>query len=155
MPHPITVDTKMPLFELKDQKGDLFRASDFIGRKNLVIYFYPKDFTPGCTSEAKAFRDWYDEFFELDCEVIGISSDKCDAHKKFTRKYQLPFILLSDFDNAVRKKFGVPNIMLGLIPGRFTYVVNKTGQVHKIIGANCRPDQHAQEAINTLRKLQE
>lgn len=150
----ISVNNKIPLFELEDQKGDLFKVSDFIGRKNLIIYFYPKDYTPGCTSEAKAFRDWYDDFFDLDCEVVGVSADKCATHKKFASKFQLPFILLSDHENVVRKQFGVPSIMLGLLPGRFTYIVNKQGLVHKVIGSKCRPDQHAQEALKAIKELQ-
>lgn len=149
----ISVDNKIPVFELKDQKGDLFKVEDFIGRKNLVIYFYPKDYTPGCTSEAKAFRDWYDEFFDLECEVIGISGDKCETHKKFTSKFKLPFILLSDKGNVVRKKFGVPSTALGLVPGRFTYIVNKQGFVYKIIGANIKPELHASEALDAIKTL--
>ncbi len=154
MPVRITVDNKIPAFELKDQKGDLFKVTDFIGRKSLVIYFYPKDYTPGCTSEAKAFRDWFDEFFELDCEVVGISSDKCETHKKFTSKFQLPFILLSDKGNVVRKLFGVPSAGFGLIPGRYTYVISKNGTVHKIIGTRTRPEDHAKEALEAIRVLQ-
>lgn len=153
MPERITVDTKIPLFELEDQKGDLFKVADFIGRKSLVIYFYPKDYTSGCTSEAKAFRDWYDEFFELDCEVVGISADRCDTHKKFTSKFQLPFILLSDRGNVVRKKFGVPSAVFGLIPGRYTYIVNKNGMVSRVIGAGVKPEAHAHEALEAVREL--
>jgi len=97
----------IPSFQLNDQNGNVFNSDEIIGKKPVVIYFYPKDFTPGCTKEACSFRDSYEEFKEIGAEVIGISSDSEKSHAKFSSKYNLPFILLSDANGRVRKKFEI------------------------------------------------
>ena len=89
--------------------GDNVTLSEFIGKKNIVLYFYPKDETPGCTAEACSFRDSYDELTSLGAEVLGISGQSVASHKSFATHYGLPFILLSDEDNKVRKLYGVPS----------------------------------------------
>jgi peroxiredoxin Q/BCP len=122
----LQVGDKIPFFKATDNNGNTFDLSDFIG-KPLVIYFYPKDDTPGCTIQACTFRDQYEDFKALGAEVIGISSDSLASHKKFVSRYKLPFILLSDSDKKIRTAFGVPNDFLGLIPGRATYVTDKNG----------------------------
>lgn len=120
---------KCPQFKAMNQEGKTFDSKDLIGIKKTVIFFYPKDFTPGCTNEVCEFRDQYDEFKKLDCEVIGISSDSSKSHWAFYNKYKLNYHLLSDPKNAIRKLLGVPKNLFGLIPGRVSYVIDKDGTV--------------------------
>jgi len=124
----INVGDDVPVFNLKDQNGKDFSIENYVGKQSLVVYFYPKDDTPGCTKEACKFRDEFEDFTNLDAMVIGISSDNVETHKKFEEKYNLPFTLLADTNKKVRKLFGVPNSM-GFIPGRVTYIINKSGKV--------------------------
>jgi len=119
----------VPQFALPDQNGKLFDITTVLGKKNLVIYFYPKDDSPGCTKEACTFRDHYEVFQEADAEIIGISSDDVESHRRFAEKYRLTYTLLSDEDGKVRKLFRVPSDLFGILPGRVTYVINKQGIV--------------------------
>src|SRR6478735_10171905 len=112
----IKVGDHIPNFKAIDANGKDFESSNLIGKKPVVYYFYPKDDTPGCTKEACAFRDQYEDFKEAGAEVIGVSSDGGAAHEKFATKYKLPFLLLSDRGGVVRKQYGVP-ATLGLLPG--------------------------------------
>ncbi|WP_373074590.1 peroxiredoxin, partial [Zeaxanthinibacter enoshimensis] len=125
----LKVGENIPKFSLEDQDGNIFDISAIKGKKPMVIFFYPKDNTPGCTKEACAFRDSYQDFTDLGAEVIGISSDSSSTHKRFGARYHLPFTLLSDPDGKVRKQFRVRGHLLNLLPGRETYVVNKEGKV--------------------------
>ena len=143
---------QLPSFKLKDQNNQLFSIDSIIGKKNIVIYFYPKDETKVCTAEACSFRDNYEQFQNLGCEVIGISSDNVESHKKFSENHNLPFILLSDEQNEVRKLFGVPNDLLGLIPGRYTYVIDKRGEIIHIFNSAFNADKHIEEALKALKK---
>jgi len=149
----IQMGDKIPEFSLKNQNDDDFSISSLIGRKVLVIYFYPKDYTPGCTKEACSFRDSYEVFKTMDAEVIGISDDSVSRHLKFSKTYKLPFILLSDSSNKVRKLFGVPGNLLGLIPGRVTYVVDKKGVV-VLIFDSMNASTHIKKAKESIGKLQ-
>ena len=106
----------MPEFSLKDQEGNWFHSREQLGKKPLVLFFYPKDFTPGCTAEACAFRDSYEDFIDAGTLVVGISSDSESSHRKFANRHRLPFILLSDPNKEVRRKFGVKNRLLNLLP---------------------------------------
>jgi peroxiredoxin Q/BCP len=151
----IKVGDPVPVFTLPDQNGEEFDVSKMIGVKNLVIYFYPKDDTPGCTKEACKFRDDYEDFTDLGALVIGISSDDVESHKKFAAKHNLPFTLLSDSDKAVRKQFGVPTNLLGLLPGRVTYVVDRDGIVQGVFNSQFKAEQHIEEAKNVLKGLAE
>jgi peroxiredoxin Q/BCP len=144
-----------PHFTLEDQNGKNFSLQDILGKKNLVIYFYPKDETPGCTAEACSFRDQYEDFKNADTEVIGISADSVESHKKFASGRKLPFILLSDSDNLVRKKYGVPNSLFGLMPGRVTYVVDKQGIVRHVFNSQINAKKHVSEALKILQALPE
>jgi peroxiredoxin Q/BCP len=117
------------------------------------LYFYPKDDTPGCTKEACSFRDQYTVFQDLGCEVIGISSDAPKAHKEFAIKYKLPFPLLADEKKEVRTLFGVPKSFLGLLPGRVTYIIDKTGVVRGIFNSQLNATQHIDEALKVVRGL--
>src|SRR5262249_40219939 len=134
--------------------GESVHFHDLLGKSIIVLYFYPRDYTGGCTAEACSFRDSYEVFKEAGAEVIGISSDSVTTHQKFTQTYHLPFILLSDRDGAVRKRFGIP-ATLGFIPGRVTYVIDKQGIVRHIFSAPFMPGKHITEALNTIKTLAE
>ncbi|MEZ4938019.1 MAG: peroxiredoxin [Crocinitomicaceae bacterium] len=140
----------LPEFELKNQEGELVKIKDYIGRP-MVIYFYPKDDTPGCTKEACSFRDSYEAFTDAGCEVFGISGDSVAKHKKFKEKHRLPFQLLADEGNKIRKQFGVPTNLLGLLPGRVTYIINKEGKVAKIFNSQMQAEKHVSEALEGIR----
>jgi len=141
----------LPLFILKDQNNQFFDLKDHIGKYNLIIYFYPKNETPGCIAEACSFRDAMGDFLEYDCKVIGISSDSPSSHLKFSQHYNLPFTLLSDSDQVVRKRFGVPSGLLGLLPGRSTYVANKTGSVVMVFHHQWLARKHVKIALEALK----
>lgn len=147
----IEVGSKVPLFKLPDQNGKVFNMSTVLGKKNLVIYFYPKDGTTGCTKEACSFRDNFDLFKKSNATIIGISGDNITSHKKFAVKYNLNFTLLSDQGNKIRKLFGVPASMMGVIPGRVTYIVDKKGIVIHIYNSLSKPEQHIKEALSALK----
>lgn len=149
----LKVGDKIPNFKAKDTNGNDFDSQEIIGQKPLVIYFYPKDNTPGCTVQACSFRDQYEDFKDLGAEVIGISSDSVASHQKFTQQYRLPFILLSDSDKKLRKLFGVPSNLFGLLPGRVTYVADKTGTVIMIFNS-MKAKNHIPKALEAIRKLE-
>ena len=125
----ITIGDTCPTFTLLNQVGKEINIQDFIGTKNIIIYFYPKDNTPGCTKEACSFRDAMQDLNNLNCEVFGISADSVSSHKTFAEKFRLTFNLLSDENNSVRKQFKVPANLFGLIPGRVTYIINQEGKI--------------------------
>jgi thioredoxin-dependent peroxiredoxin len=145
----VRVGAKAPDFALPSQSGETVRLKDFLG-KPVVLFFYPKDNTLGCTKEVCAFRDDFDEFGVLDAEVIGISSDSVESHRAFVQQHDLPFALLSDEGGRVRKLYGVPKT-LGLLPGRVTYVIDEQGVVRRVFSSQLGVERHVQEAINTLR----
>ena len=125
----LKVGENVPYFELKDQKGDLFKSDTVIGQKPAVVYFYPKDETPGCTAEACSFRDSYEDFKDLGAEVIGISSNCIGSHKRFAQRHSLSFILLADTKKVVQRLFKLPKILFGLYTKRITFVIDQTGKV--------------------------
>ena len=149
----IEVGSNVPEFTLADQNGKMFSISSVIGKKNLVIYFYPKDDSPGCTAEACSFRDQYEVFNEADALIIGISGQSVESHKEFSDKYHLRYTLLSDEGNKVRLLFGVPANFLGLIPGRVTYIVDKSGKVIYIFNSQTQTERHVDEALRILKGL--
>ncbi len=149
----VKVGDKAPDFALPSQMGDNVTLSEFFGKKNVVLYFYPKDETPGCTREACTFRDSYEELTRLDAEVLGVSAQSVASHKSFATHYGLPFILLSDVGNKVRELYGVPSSM-GLIPGRVTYIIDKKGVVRNIFSSQTQAQRHVEEAKNTLKELE-
>ncbi len=148
----VQVGDRAPLFSLPTQTGAAVNLGDLIGKSALVLFFYPKDNTPGCTTEACAFRDSYEVFKEAGAEVIGISSDSETSHQQFAAKYRLPYLLLSDQDGAVRKLYGVPTT-LGILPGRVTYIIDTQGTVRHIFSSQFTPEKHITEALNTLQTL--
>jgi len=141
----------LPNFKAKDSNGNEFDSQNYIGKQALVIYFYPKDDTPGCTTQACSFRDNYQDFKDLGAEVIGISSDSPISHIKFQSKYNLPFILLSDQDKKLRKLFGVENNLL-FIPGRETFVADKNGIIVLIFNS-MSAKIHIDKALSILKRL--
>ena len=140
-----------PDFSLEDQNGKRVSLADLRGR-NVVVYFYPKDDTPGCTREACTFRDQYADFTDAGAEVFGISSDSPASHRAFAAKHELPFTLLSDPGGKVREAFGVP-ATLGLLPGRVTYVIDKQGVIRHAFNSQLSPARHVAEALQVLGRL--
>jgi peroxiredoxin Q/BCP len=149
----VKVGDKAPDFTLPSQMGDSVTLSEFFGKKNVVLFFYPKDESRGCTAEACTFRDSYRELTSLGAEVIGISGQSIESHKSFATHHGLPFILLSDEDNKLRKLYGVPSTM-GIIPGRVTYIIDKKGIVRHIFSSQIQTQRHVEEAKRTLEELE-
>ena len=149
----IKVGDMAPEFELKDQNGVIFNLVKHIGNENILVYFYPKDETPGCTKEACTFRDNIEQFKGLNCKVVGISRDSQANHKSFAEHHNLPFTLLSDPKNKVRKLFGVKAAIPGVLPGRKTYLINKKGMVSHISEYQFKPLLHVQEALKALENV--
>jgi peroxiredoxin Q/BCP len=149
----VKVGDKAADFTLPSQMGDNVTLSEYFGKKNVVLYFYPKDETRGCTREACEFRDRYDVFTGLGAEVLGVSSDTLESHKSFATHHGLPFLLLSDKGGKVRKLYGVPSSM-GIIPGRVTYIIDKKGVVRHIFNSQFQPEKHIEEALKVLKELE-
>ena len=149
----VKVGDKAPDFTLPSQMGDNVTLSEFFGKKNIVLYFYPKDESIGCTKEACSFRDSYEELTNLGAEVLGLSGQSVESHKSFATHYGLPFILLSDKDNKVRELYGVPSTM-GIIPGRVTYIIDKKGVARHIFSSQTQAERHVDEAKRTLKELE-
>jgi len=149
----LKIGSTIPTFTLPDQNGNLFDINSVLGKKNLVIYFYPKDDSPGCTAQACAFRDQFEVFSEADAVIIGISGQSVKSHKEFAEKHRLSFTLLSDEGNKIRKQFGVPTNLLGLLPGRVTYVADKSGKVIYTFNSQLQTEKHVDEALRILKGL--
>jgi thioredoxin-dependent peroxiredoxin len=141
--------TPAPDFELPDQHGNLVRLSQYRGKGPVVVYFYPKDDTTGCTIEACRFRDDFDKFRVTGAEIIGISDDSTESHSRFASKYHLPFTLLSDKGGHVRKLYGVKKTF-GVIPGRVTFVIDRQGIVRHVFSSQSSPARHVEEALVAL-----
>jgi thioredoxin-dependent peroxiredoxin len=148
----IRVGDQAPDFVLPDRTGKMVRLSEFRDHKAVVLYFYPKDDTPGCTKESCAFRDSYQDFQDAGAEVIGVSSDSAESHGRFAAKHRLPFTLLADQGGQVRKRYGVP-ATLGLLPGRVTFVIGRDGVVRHVFNSQFQATQHVSEALRALRDL--
>jgi peroxiredoxin Q/BCP len=154
MARGIQAGDKAPDFTLPSQTGEPVRLSDRLGAHSVVLYFYPKDETRGCTAEACAFRDSYEVFTEAGAEVIGVSSDSVDKHAGFAGHHELPFTLLSDKGGAVRKSYGVP-AALGVIPGRVTYVIDRAGNVRHVFNSMTNIGGHVDDALTVVKQLQD
>jgi peroxiredoxin Q/BCP len=138
-------------FTLPDQSGKMVSLTEF-AEKIVVLYFYPKDFSSGCTAEACSFRDSYTVFKEAGAEVIGISSQSVDSHKRFAQANNLPFTLLSDEDGRIRKLYGVTST-LGIIPGRVTYIIDRNKIVRHIFSSQTNPTKHVEEALKIIKDI--
>jgi thioredoxin-dependent peroxiredoxin len=153
MARGIGVGDQAPDFTLPSQSGKPVRLSDRLSEHLVVLYFYPRDNTRGCTAEACAFRDSHEVFSEAGAEVIGVSSDSADRHAAFAGRYDLPFTLLSDAGGRVRKSYGVPTVV-GVLPGRVTYVIDRQGTVRHVFNSMTNIDQHVGDALAVVRQLQ-
>lgn len=143
---------RAPKFELPSQKGESVSLDALTAKGPVVVYFYPKDETPGCTAEACAFRDNYDVFQKAGAAVVGISSDSVASHQGFAEHHGLPFLLLSDTQGQVRKAFGVPRT-LGLLDGRMTFIVDKDGVIRHTFNSQLFAKKHVDEAIAIVQQL--
>jgi peroxiredoxin Q/BCP len=150
----LRVGNKAPDFTLLGQDGRSVSLHDFTGSRNVVLYFYPKDFTMGCTAETKAFSENYDELLSMGAEVIGISSDSTESHGSFAQKCGAKFPLLADVGGEVREMYGAKS-SFGMVPGRVTYVIDKHGIVRHVFSSQLRPRQHISEAIDALKAIAE
>jgi thioredoxin-dependent peroxiredoxin len=141
-----------PDFELPDQHGTLVRLSCYREKNPVVVYFYPRDDTSGCTAEACRFRDDFPRFQTSGVTVLGISSDSPESHARFAAKYKLPYTLLSDKAGHARKLFGVRKTF-GLVPGRVTFVIDREGIVRHIFSSQSNPARHVEEALAAISRL--
>ena len=153
MARGVQVGDKAPDFTLPSQSGEQVRLHDRLGERVVVLYFYPKDNTSGCTAEACAFRDSYETFTDAGAEVIGVSSDSADKHAAFAGRHNLPFTLVADQGGRVRKSYGVPSVF-GVIPGRVTYVIDRSGTIRHVFNSMTNIDQHVSDALEVVRQLQ-
>jgi thioredoxin-dependent peroxiredoxin len=149
----IKIGEIIPGFSLPDQDGNLFDISKYIGMKKLVIFFYPQDGSHGCTREACYFRDLSELFDKADAIIVGISGQSVDSHKKFAEDYRLNFPILSDTDNKVRKLFGVPSGLFGMLPGRITFIADRDGRVVHIFNSTIQAERHVDEALRMVLLL--
>jgi len=149
----IKIGNSIPAIVLKDQNGDLFDLQAKTAGKNVVLFFYPKDDTPGCTAQACSFRDQFQDFADANAVVIGISGQSVESHKQFAEKHNLTYTLLSDEGNTIRKKFGVPTNFFGLLPGRVTYVIDKTGKVIYIFNSQTKVNEHVEKTLAILKEI--
>jgi peroxiredoxin Q/BCP len=147
----LSVGDRAPLVALRDADG-VERRSDQLAGQALVLFFYPKDDTPGCTMEACAFRDSYADLQALGAEVWGVSGDDASSHQRFAGKHQLPYPLLVDKGNQLRRAYGVPAV-LGLLPGRVTYVIDGKGIIRHVFNNLLDGPAHRREAIEALKAL--
>jgi len=141
-----------PDFTLHNQDDEPISLSDYTGKSNVVLFFYPKDFSPGCTSQACHFRDNYEDFTDLGAVVIGISGDSVESHKKFLDEYLFPFTLLSDKGDVVRKLYGATK-GFGLLPGRYTFIMDKNGVIQHIFTSETNMKKHTDESLRILRQI--
>ena len=146
----IGVGDRAPDFALPAAEGGQFRLSDLRGRRAVVLYFYPKDETPGCTAEACGFRDSYEVFKEAGAEVVGVSDDSEESHRAFAAHHRLPFVLLSDGEGEVRRRYGVSR-WLGILGGRVTFVIDRDGIVRHVFDSQLQATRHVEEALATVR----
>ncbi|MDP5171896.1 MAG: peroxiredoxin [Bacteroidia bacterium] len=145
------IGTAAPHFSLPNQDGEIVNITDFIGKKHVVLYFYPKDETPGCTKEACGFRDSYEDFVAAGAEVIGVSADSIKSHQQFASSRRLPFHLLSDPNSKAADSYGVKKSLFGLLPGRETFLIDKDGIVRYHFASQLQIGPHISEALMLLR----
>ena len=149
----LSLGDSLPNFTLQDQDGKAICPAQELSNQPLVLFFYPKDFTPGCTREVCDFRDQYEDFTDLGAQVFGISSDSTKSHARFAKRYRLPFPLLSDPNGKVRKLFGIKNTLLNLLPGRETFIFDQEGKLmHRY--RNSLATDHMNQALAAVKSMQ-
>ena len=141
-----------PNFSLPDQNGNSISLYDYRDKQNVVLFFYPRDDTPGWTIQVCEFRDMYQDFIDNDAVVIGISSDNAKSHKNFINKHKLPFPLLVDANNSLRKLWKVPKSLF-VLAGRVTYIIDKTGTIRLIFNSSTQVKKHVYEALSILKQI--
>jgi thioredoxin-dependent peroxiredoxin len=154
----LRIGHQAPEFEKTTHKGETIslaklRGGEGVGAKAVVSYFYPKDETPGCTAEACSFRDAYEDFVDAGAVVVGVSADSLASHEQFAANHNLPFELISDEDGALRRAYNVPTSMLGLLPGRVTYVIDRDGKVQHVFNSQIQAKRHVKEALEVVRRI--
>lgn len=148
----LPLGTQAPDFVLNDADGQAFRLADHLGSQPVVLFFYPKDFTPGCTAEACSFRDSYEDFVDAGALVVGISSDSERMHRNFAARLRLPFRLLSDPKGEVSRLYGVRKRFLNLLPGRETFVLDPAGKLVMVFDSP-GAGGHVRHALEALKKM--
>jgi peroxiredoxin Q/BCP len=143
---------RAPHFRKTAHDGTVVEVGDDALDRVLVLYFYPKDETPGCTAQACSFRDNYEDFLDAGAQVVGVSMDTAEGHESFASNHRLPFPLIADTDRSLAKAFGVSKT-LGLLPGRVTYVIDRSGIVRMVFESQIRARKHVEEALDMVRKL--
>lgn len=149
----VKVGQNAPDFSLLDQDGELTTLSSYREKSYVILFFYPRDFSFGCTTQACHFRDSYEVFTDLGAEVIGVSSDSVESHKKFLDEYLFPFRLLSDEGGEIRKLYGATK-GFGLLPGRYTFIIDNNGVIQYIFSSETNMKKHIDESIRILRVIQ-
>jgi peroxiredoxin Q/BCP len=149
----LAIGDKAPDFSLPSHDGKSVSLSELLGKSTVVLFFYPKDDTPGCTVEACTFRDQYDAFAEAGAVVLGVSSDSGESHQRFASKHKLPMTLLTDAGGKVRALYGVKKT-LGLLPGRATFVIDREGRVQHMFVSQLRVKDHVAEALDAVKRLE-
>jgi len=147
----LSVGDKAPVFKLPDQDGDIIDLAELIGKKAIVLYFYPKDFTSGCTMEAHEFRDMHEQFQGGGAVVLGVSADDVATHKQFAVEHELPFRLLSDVDDKVRDIYGAWGS--AHTPGRVTFLIDKNGMIRMVFSSQLQPKKHIEEGLTVLADI--
>lgn len=146
----LNVGDKAPDFEAVTDGDEKLRLSEVLKEREVILYFYPKDETPGCTAEACSFRDEWDTIKEMGAEVIGVSSDTAESHRKFKENHKLQFTLVSDRDKAIRTMYGVKG---SLFPPRTTFVISREGKIVHVYNSQMNAKHHVDEAVTALKKL--
>jgi thioredoxin-dependent peroxiredoxin len=151
----LKVGDQAPPFDVKSSDGRELKLTDFRGKRNVVLYFYPRDFTRVCTAQVCGFRDMYDELVGKDTEVIGVSLDSGSSHTKFAEQYKVPFPLVADEDKSLAKAYGVIGALRGLLGlvKRVTYIIDKQGKIAGVFHAELSADTHFDGVKQTLAKL--
>ena len=146
----LEIGNRAPDFTLQSNTGENISLSQFLGKKKVVLFFYPMDESPVCSKEAEAFKNKYETFKELGAEVLGISSQSVESHKSFSKHHNLPYSLLSDLDNGVRRRYGV-SLTIGIVPKRVTFVIDKEDIIKCIFSSQLQPAKHAEQALLALK----
>jgi peroxiredoxin Q/BCP len=149
----LAVGDRAPDFTLPSSSGAPITLSQLWANRAVVLFFYPKDDTPGCTVEACGFRDRYDAFAEAGAEVVGVSSDSVAAHERFASKHKLPMKLVADEGGKVRALYGVRST-LGILPGRATFVIDRQGIIRHKLVSQLQFSRHSEEALEVVKKLE-